>query len=90
MQFETLDTLEDRYQQVGQFLADAVGPERHMDGVYDKLIARLGQNEMPLRLLSPYESVTETEYLECERVYRERFAHWFDDVNDTVARERTS
>ena len=87
---ETLDTLADRYQQLGQFLSEAIGPERHMDGVYDKIIARLGKHEMPLRLLSPYQSATEAEYLECERVYRERFAHWFNDVNDTIASEKAS
>ena len=43
--------------------------ERHM-GAYDKLIARLGGVDMPLRLLSPYEGFTEEQVDVCRRRQR--------------------
>jgi dihydrodipicolinate synthase/N-acetylneuraminate lyase len=39
-----------------------------IDGAYDKALARLGGLDMPLRLLSPYESVREDVFLECQRI----------------------
>jgi dihydrodipicolinate synthase/N-acetylneuraminate lyase len=39
-----------------------------MDGAYDKVIMRLGGVEMPLRLLSPYESFSEEVYEECRAI----------------------
>jgi dihydrodipicolinate synthase/N-acetylneuraminate lyase len=41
-----------------------------MDGAYDKVLSRLGGGEIPLRLLSPYESFTEEVYEECLAAYR--------------------
>jgi dihydrodipicolinate synthase/N-acetylneuraminate lyase len=61
-------------------LHDVFGPllalER-IDGAYDKLIVRLGGlDEMPLRLLSPYQGFGEEELLACRRVLTERYAEW--------------
>jgi hypothetical protein len=39
-----------------------------MDGAYDKVIMRLGGVDMPLRLLSPYESFSEEMYEECRAI----------------------
>jgi dihydrodipicolinate synthase/N-acetylneuraminate lyase len=39
-----------------------------MDGAYDKVLMRLGGVEMPLRLLSPYESFSEEVYEECRAI----------------------
>ena len=48
-----------------------------IDGAYDKMIVRLGGfEEMPLRLLSPYQGFTEEEYQGCKRVLRERHPDW--------------
>ncbi|MBM3736337.1 MAG: dihydrodipicolinate synthase family protein [Acidobacteria bacterium] len=48
-----------------------------MDGAYDKAIVRLGGlEEMPLRLLSPYETVSEETYQECRRILHQEFADW--------------
>jgi hypothetical protein len=51
--------------------------EERIDGAYDKMLARLGGfEEMPLRLLSPYQGFTEEQYQACKRVLHERFPGW--------------
>ena len=58
----------------------ALGPllaEGRIDGAYDKLLVRLGGlEEMPLRLLSPYQGFSEEQYQACKQVMQERFAEW--------------
>jgi hypothetical protein len=60
--------------------ADVLAPARgavHMDGAIDKLIKRLGGfEEMPLRLLSPYQGVTEDAYQRCKQIYQAKYPHW--------------
>ncbi|MCX6625008.1 MAG: dihydrodipicolinate synthase family protein [Acidobacteria bacterium] len=46
-----------------------------MDGAYDKVLARLGGMEMPLRLLSPYSSFSEEVVAECRNVLVTQYAH---------------
>ena len=65
-------------------LEDVLGPlmggESRIDGAYDKMIVRLGGfEEMPLRLLSPYQGFTEEEYQACKRVLHERHPDWVPD-----------
>ncbi len=61
-------------------LTDVLGPalaQQRMDGAYDKMIVRMGGlDEMPLRLLSPYQGFTEDDYQACKRVFLERYADW--------------
>src|SRR5258708_2471001 len=48
-----------------------------IDGAYDKALVRLGGLEsMPLRLLSPYESVSEEIYQECKQILHEKYPDW--------------
>lgn len=50
---------------------DVIGPmlrEPLIDGAYDKVLLRLGGFPMPLRLLSPYSTVPEETFLECQRI----------------------
>jgi hypothetical protein len=48
-----------------------------IDGAYDKALVRLGGLEsMPLRLLSPYESVSEEVYQQCKRILHEKYPDW--------------
>ena len=47
-----------------------------IDGAYDKMLVRLGGLPMPLRLLSPYESLTEEIYEECSRILHEKYSGW--------------
>jgi dihydrodipicolinate synthase/N-acetylneuraminate lyase len=59
---------------------DVIGPavaHERIDGAYDQLIVRMGGlDEMPLRLLSPYQSLSEEVYQSCARVFREKYADW--------------
>jgi hypothetical protein len=49
----------------------------HMDGAIDKVLKRLGGfDEMPLRLLAPYQGVSEEAYQHCQQIYDEHYAHW--------------
>lgn len=72
-----LFTLQMEYHNV---MMDVLGPllrEGRMDGAYDKLLVRLGGlEEMPLRLLSPYQGFTEEQYQACKRVLHERYPDW--------------
>ena len=57
---------------------DPVRRSLFMDGAYDKLVKRLGGlDQMPLSLLSPYESFTEQEYVACAEIAA-NFASWED------------
>lgn len=54
-------------------LGDLLSMDR-IDGAYDKVVVRLGGlEEMPLRLLSPYQGFTEEQYQDCKRRYIEQF-----------------
>ncbi len=58
--------------------AEAFGPlmvDRRVDGAYDKLIERLspGQASFPLRMLSPYRTISDAEAAAARRVLDERF-----------------
>ena len=62
---------------------DVLGGIRHksyIDGAYDKVLKRLGGfEEMPLRLLSPYQGVSEEEYRACREVLHAQFPEWVAD-----------
>jgi dihydrodipicolinate synthase/N-acetylneuraminate lyase len=74
-QYETLLTLHHNF---ANLLADVFGPllaKERIDGAYDKMIVRLGGlEEMPLRLLSPYQGFDEQEYQAAKRIFEERYA----------------
>ena len=51
--------------------------ERKIDGAYDKLWQRLGGfDEMPLRLLSPYQGFSEAQYQACRQLLERKYADW--------------
>jgi dihydrodipicolinate synthase/N-acetylneuraminate lyase len=51
--------------------------EGRIDGAYDKMLVRLGGlEEMPLRLLSPYQGFSEEQYQACKRILHEQFPEW--------------
>jgi len=60
---------------VGDVLRPTSGDGR-IDGAYDKLLVRLGGLDMPLRLLSPYQSFPEEVFEECRRVLHETYPSW--------------
>jgi dihydrodipicolinate synthase/N-acetylneuraminate lyase len=61
-------------------MMDVLGPvlsETRIDGAYDKLLVRLGGfEEMPLRLLSPYQGLSEDAYQLCRKILHERYPEW--------------
>ena len=61
-------------------MMDVLGPvlrEGRIDGAYDKMLVRLGGlEEMPLRLLSPYQGFTEEQYQACKQVLHEKYPGW--------------
>jgi hypothetical protein len=61
-------------------LVGVLGPvlaQERIDGAYDKMLVRLGGfEEMPLRLLSPYQCFTEEQYQSCKAALHDRFPEW--------------
>ncbi|MBM3934848.1 MAG: hypothetical protein FJ319_11210 [SAR202 cluster bacterium] len=47
-----------------------------IDGAYDKIVARAAGAEMSMRLLSPYEAVTEEVYQACVNVVKTKYPDW--------------
>lgn len=76
-QYDKLLLLQKGFHDMGN---DVFGPclaEGRIDGAYDKMIVRIGGlEEMPLRLLSPYQCFTEEQYLKCKRAFREKYPDW--------------
>jgi dihydrodipicolinate synthase/N-acetylneuraminate lyase len=58
---------------------DVIAPLRKkalIDGAYDKVLVRLGGVDMPIRLLSPYESFTEADFEQCRATLHGKYADW--------------
>jgi dihydrodipicolinate synthase/N-acetylneuraminate lyase len=79
-QFPELFALAKEYMEVsGDLFRTAQRGEAHMDGAYDKLWTRLGGIEMPLRLLSPYQSFSEEIFEACLHLLREKYPEWLEE-----------
>jgi dihydrodipicolinate synthase/N-acetylneuraminate lyase len=73
----TVFELQKEFHEMMHALLGPLLAEGRIDGAYDKLLVRLGGlEEMPLRLLSPYQGFSEEQYAACKRVMQERFAGW--------------
>ena len=70
-QIEKLFRMQKEYLSITDRILAPMLRKELMDGAYDKLLVRLGGLPMPLRLLSPYESLTEDVYEECHRILQE-------------------
>jgi dihydrodipicolinate synthase/N-acetylneuraminate lyase len=74
---ETLFALQKEFHDMLMDVLGACLAQDRIDGAYDKMLVRLGGlEEMPLRLLSPYQCFSEEEYQACKRVLHEKYAHW--------------
>jgi dihydrodipicolinate synthase/N-acetylneuraminate lyase len=72
-----LFTLQKAFHDMVRTVLGPVLAESRIDGAYDKLLVRLGGlEEMPLRLLSPYQGLTEEQYQSCNRTLHEQFPDW--------------
>ena len=63
------------FDRLGHEVFDPLMADRRIDGAYDKLIEKLspGQEAFPLRMLSPYRSLSDAEYRQAAATLRERF-----------------
>ena len=61
---------------VSQAILEPVEQTSRIDGAYDKLCARIVDEEMPLRLLSPYLGFDEDISLKCREIAQSRFPEW--------------
>lgn len=76
-QLETLFALQKEFYDMLMAVLGPLLAEDRIDGAYDKLLVRLGgMEEMPLRLLSPYQSFSEEQYQACKRVLHEQYPDW--------------
>ena len=74
---EKLFTLQKGFHDLSVDLFGHLRGENRIDGAFDKMIVRLGGlEEMPIRLLSPYQGFSEGQYLECERILLEKYSEW--------------
>jgi dihydrodipicolinate synthase/N-acetylneuraminate lyase len=76
-QVEKLFRLQHDFQTMTTDILSPVWGKERIDGAYDKIIVRLGGlEEMPLRLLSPYQGFTEAEYQACKQILHEKYPDW--------------
>jgi len=54
----------------------AVGDSAHMDGAFDKMFCRVHDDAFPLRLLPPYESVSDERFLRYAELLRKNHPSW--------------
>ena len=74
---EKLFTLQHGFLDMSTDLFGSLRGENRIDGAFDKMIVRLGGLEdMPIRLLSPYQGFSEEQYQVCEAVIHERYPDW--------------
>jgi dihydrodipicolinate synthase/N-acetylneuraminate lyase len=76
-QVETLVRLHHGFLELLDDLFGTLLPQERIDGAYDKLIVRLaGLEQMPLRMLSPYQGFGEEEFQFCKRILDQKYADW--------------
>jgi dihydrodipicolinate synthase/N-acetylneuraminate lyase len=63
------------FDRLGREVFDPLMDDRRIDGAYDKLIEKLspGQEAFPLRMLSPYRTLSDAEYQQARQMLRDRF-----------------
>jgi len=74
---DTLFRIEGEIAAVRRKVMELVGTTA-IDGVYDKLGAKLALPNFPLRLLPPYESATEEVFVRYREFFRANFPHWIN------------
>jgi len=63
------------FERLSREVFDPLMADRRIDGAYDKLIEKLspGQEGFPLRMLSPYRTLSDAEFRQAQATLRERF-----------------
>jgi len=78
-QREEVFELARQYAELSERLFAPMGGQVLTDGAYDKIIARVVDHDIPMRLLSPYEAFTEDVCAECEKIFRRHYSDWVED-----------
>jgi hypothetical protein len=73
---ETLRAMRQELMGMHAEMINAVGPATFIDGAYDKIFARIHIKEFPLRLLPPYQSVSDAAFEQYCAVLREKYPAW--------------
>lgn len=73
--WDDLERLANEYSRLRLAVFESLGRGR-IDGIYDKVLARLGGHDIPLRLLSPYEGISEQTFEACRTAFQKEFAGW--------------
>jgi dihydrodipicolinate synthase/N-acetylneuraminate lyase len=83
-EFDRLFNLQKAFHDMSSNVLGPVRDGEHIDGAYDKMLVRLGGlEEMPLRLLSPYQGFTEAQYQQCKAVLHNQYPEWVaEDLGD--------
>jgi len=84
IQAESLDIIEWLVASGGAEVGSAAfpGAKAHMDGAYEKLLAKVHDPRFPLRLLPPYQSTTDAAYEAFVATVRARLPHWLPAMAD--------
>ena len=62
-------------------LMKAAGPAPMIDGAYDKIFSRMHVAEFPLRLLPPYQSISDAGFEQFRAAVGEKYPAWLPDGN---------
>jgi dihydrodipicolinate synthase/N-acetylneuraminate lyase len=76
---QTLSAMQRELLGVREALSKAVGNTAHMDGAFDKIFSRIHDRRFPLRLLPPYQGVSEAAFEQYCAALRERYPTWLQD-----------
>ena len=77
--FATLDAMGQELSAVRADMKRIVGDSAHMDGAFDKMFCRVNDPQFPLRLLPPYDSVSEERFQTYVKLLEKKYPQWLPD-----------
>ncbi len=78
-QCRDLKTLLDKQRELSELVNDLVAlgrNEAHIDGAYDKVFCKIHDPTFPLRLLSPYDSLSDSTFQKIVEMISKKYPHW--------------
>jgi dihydrodipicolinate synthase/N-acetylneuraminate lyase len=75
---DTLRTMRAELMGLHAEMMGAVGSTPYIDGAYDKLFSRIAVNEFPLRLLPPYDYVSDAAFEKFWAAVQEKYPQWME------------
>ncbi len=77
--FDELDAMQQELAAIVPALREASGENVHMDGAFDKMFCRLHDDAFPLRLLLPYQTISEEGYHRYVASLKTKHSRWMPD-----------